>query len=54
MNSKKTDIEHVLGVKLTDNQLAAIKKDWNAFYNNPYAYRGGIVVAMVTHYLKCS
>lgn len=40
-------IENVLDMWLTTSQLAWIKEEWNAFYNDPLKYKGTIVIDMV-------
>ena len=40
-------IENMLDMWLSQKQLNAIKEGWNAFYNNPSAYKGTIIVEFV-------
>jgi hypothetical protein len=44
---KQSVLEQVLGTSLNQEQVSAIKKEWNAFYSNPTAYRDTIVIDMV-------
>ena len=48
-----TEVERVLGIELTEEQLEYVKVGWNAFYNNPSAYEGSVVVDMVKLGLDC-
>ena len=45
-------IENMLDMWLSQKQLNAIKNGWNAFYNNPLAYKGTVVIEMVKLYLQ--
>lgn len=47
----RADIEHVLQIEVTDDELFNIFNDWKAFYDNPLAYENSIVVDMVLQYL---
>lgn len=48
-----TEVERVLGIELTEEQLEHVKAGWNAFYNNPSAYEDSVVVDMVKLGLDC-
>lgn len=45
-------IENLLDMWLSSAQLEAIKDGWNAFYENPSAYKGTIVIAMVKQFVQ--
>ena len=45
-------IENLLDMWLSSAQLEAIKEGWRAFYENPSAYKGTIVVTMVKQFIE--
>ena len=47
----KKQIENLLDMWLSSAQLEAIKEGWKAFYENPSAYKGTIVVTMVKQFV---
>lgn len=47
MMTKQALLEHVLDMWLTQKQIDAIEKGWNAFYNEPLKYQNSVVVDMV-------
>lgn len=48
-----TEVERVLGIELTEEQLQYVEVYWNAFYCNPSAYGDSVVVDMVKLGLDC-
>ncbi len=50
--TKQALLENVLDMWLTQKQIDAIKKGWNAFYNDPMQYKNSVVVDMVKQFLK--
>ena len=50
-NSKRRQLEDVLGMQLTDEQVKALSVGWMAFYDDPEVYRNGIVVDCVKRFL---
>lgn len=51
-NSKRQQLEDVLGTQLTDEQVKALSVAWMAFYDEPEVYRNGIVVDCVKRFLE--
>lgn len=51
-NSKRRQLEEVLKMQLTDEQVKALSVGWMAFYDEPEAYRNGIVVDCVKRFLE--
>lgn len=51
-NSKRQQLEEVLKMQLTDEQVKALSVGWMAFYDEPEAYRNGIVVDCVKRFLE--
>lgn len=49
--SKYWILEEVLGEPFDSRLLPKMEHDWNAFYNNPKAYAGTIVVDMVNQWI---
>ena len=49
---KKVLIENVLGTQLTEEQLADVEINWNAFYKEPDKYRNSVVIDMVNLFLQ--
>lgn len=49
--SNQAIIENLLDMWLDQKQLARIENGWKAFYNNPLAYKGTIVVEMVKKFV---
>ena len=45
--SKQSLLENILDMWLTEKQINHIRKEWNAFYNNPDFYKNSVVVDMV-------
>lgn len=51
-NSKRQQLEDILGMQLTAEQVKALSVGWMAFYDEPEAYRNGIVVDCVKRFLE--
>lgn len=51
-NSKRRQLEEVLKMQLTDEQVKALSVGWMAFYDEPEVYRNGIVVDCVKRFLE--
>ena len=51
-NSKRRQLEEVLKMQLTDEQVKALSVGWMAFYDEPEAYKNGIVVDCVKRFLE--
>ena len=49
--AKYDQLEEVLGECFDIELLPKIEEDWNAFYNDPEAYAGTVVVDMVNQYI---
>ena len=49
---KKTILENMLDMVLSEKQMETIKEGWNAFYNDPVTYKNSIVIDMVKMSLK--
>ena len=45
--NKQGLIENILDMWLSQKQIEMIKRDWNAFYNDPLKYKETVVVDMV-------
>lgn len=45
--NKQSLLENILDMWLTEKQINHIRKEWNAFYNNPDFYKNSVVVDMV-------
>lgn len=52
MMTKQALLENVLDMWLTQKQIEAIEKGWNAFYNNPMQYKNSVVIDMVKLFLQ--
>ena len=48
---KQAILEHVLNRFLASWEIERIRDGWNAFYEDPKAYAGTVVVDMVNHAL---
>lgn len=44
---KHEDLERVIGVRLTDSEVAKISEDWAAFYREPDKYANSVIIDMV-------
>lgn len=53
-NKKIKEIEEALGIKLRGGvyDLEMFERGWNAFYKNPLAYVGTVVVDMVNQWYR--
>lgn len=50
-NSKRQQLEKVLEMQLSENQLKAIEREWKAFYEEPELYAGGSIVNGIKRFL---
>lgn len=45
--NKQSLLENILDMWLTEKQIDHIRKEWNAFYNDPTFYKNNVIVDMV-------
>lgn len=50
--NKKKEIESLLDMRITDWMFKELGIYWKAFYEEPFKYRGTIVVPMVKQYIN--
>lgn len=50
--NKHEQLKDILKMELTDEQVTAIANNWKAFYDDPEAYKNGIITDCVKRFLN--